>query len=336
MPARTLPRTSLSSALLPALLLLAACPPEGGTPEGATAQPDGSSGSTGSTGTSEDPTTGDAPTSGDDATTGAPEGTSTGAPDGSSSGDATTTDSIPVWCPYDLPGVDIDLERTVQDVAADLGARPCGAADSGHWRVDAGDPAHLALTACADAGCGACDPADTLALDLTIPPAFPGLPPGLDAGECLRLDLEWDKASDDPAACRVSSLVLVRTDGGLAEPVPRFMYHHSGSLPAGDHVGGFTLTGEAAPPGEVQCPCDGDCCELQPGSLPVAFTAAREGLGEVGLLPLEPGLSLPAFEIQPIEGDTLAAAVHLVRSTVPSACDVPSQHEWLLRVVTLP
>lgn len=334
MPACTLPRPLSSPAPLAALLLLlSACPPDDGAPGGASAQPDESAASTGNSGAT-DPTTGDD----DDVSTGEPAGGSTSGPVTSDSDilPGTVGDPTPPACPYDLPGVDVALDRSAQGAHTDLGARPCGDSSSAHLVVTAAGATHLALSACSSATCGDCDPADSLALDLTIPAAFPGLPPELAPGVCLRLDLAWNKPADDPATCRVSALALVRMEAGQAEPVPRFLYHHSGSLPASDPVGPFTLTGDPAAPGEVTCPCDGDCCELQPGSLPVRFTAGLAGKGEVGLFPLEPGSSVPAFEIEPIEGDTLAASVHLVRSTVPSACDAPAQHEWLLRLVALP
>lgn len=317
-----------------AITLLAACVPEVAPDPGAlTAAPE--PGSTGSTGDGE----GESPTTGP--LVGPPEDASTGTtgdePGASDSTDPTATgtdgEPTPAECPYDPPDVAVTLGRTTAGVFADLSTRPCGAAeDLPALAVVAAADDHLELAVCADAACGACDPADVLALDLAIPRPFAGLPKQLAPGACLRLVAAWDRPGDgEPAACGVSSLALVRRDGGVEEPVPRFMYRHSEALPASDTVGSFTLAGEPAGPGAIACPCDDDCCGEPPGSRRVRFTAAREQWA-VEVPPIHPGDEVPAFALGTLEGDDLMATVGLVAAVVPAACAAPARFEWILRL----
>lgn len=317
-------------------ILLVGCTPEGAPDPGAlSAAPDPEpAGTTAETdGGGEAPTTG-APTGGPDLTTvGSTGDVEPGASDSSEGGTMGEGGPSLGGCPDEPTGVEVKLARTVQGLTTDLSTRECGAAlDLPALAVLAASPGHLELSVCADAACGACDPADTLALDLTIPAPFPGLPAQLDPGDCLRLAARWDEPADgDPAACGASSLAVVRRAGGVEEPVPRFLYRHGAALPATDEVGTFSFTGASAGPGTLACACDGDCCLEPPGTRRVRFTAAREQW-EVEVPPIDPGDIVPAFALGVVEGDDLLATIALVNALVPSACAAPPRYEWILHV----
>ncbi len=328
-----MPASTLLRSLPTVLLLLAACPPTTDDQVGGSAQPDSSSsGSTSGddpsetdTGTTDAPTTG-AGTTGVSSSTGEP-GSSTG--DGSSS---TGEHALPAWCPYDLAGVAVGLTASKDGLSTELDAQTCGAEKAASFLVAASSATELELAVCASQPCGECDVDEKLAVSLKLPPGVSGLPPQLAPGTCVQVEARWDKPTDEPGLCGVSRLATTLIVAGQQEPIPRFLYRHAGALPASDTHGTFAFTGEAAPPGAFPCPCEGDCCAQQPGSLPVAFTA-KFGQGEVGLLPLEPPDTTPAFIVETVEGDELTASVTLIRSTIPSVCDAPGQHEWILRLV---
>lgn len=329
-----MPASTLLRFFPTALLLLAACPPSIDDQVGGSAQPDGSSGGSSSGGDPSETDTGttDTPTTGAD-TTGV-ESTSTGEP-GSSTGDGSSSTGehvLPAWCPYDLAGVTVGLTASKDGASIELDAQACGAEEMATFFVAGSSATELELMVCAAPLCGECDADEKLVVSLELPPGVPGLPPQLAPGVCLEVDARWDKPTDEPGLCGVSRLATTLITAGQPEPIPRFLYRHAGALPASDAQGTFAFTGEAAPPGAFPCPCEGDCCEQQPGSLPVAFTA-KFGQGEVGLLPLEPPDTTPAFLVETVEGDELTASVTLIRSTIPSACDAPGQHEWILRLV---
>ncbi len=316
-----------------ALLLLAGCPPEVSPDPGAlSAAPATDTG---------DETDGDATGGTETPTTGAPEPTTGGSTaadepdpsDSSAGGSGGGTGPSLGACPFDPPGLDVAVARTVQGLTTDLSTRPCGAAeDLAGMSVIAAGPDHLELARCADGACGGCDPDDVYTLDLTVPAPFPGLPPQLTPGACLRLAARWDDASGgDPAVCEVSSLALVRRAGGTDEPVPRYMLHRGAALPATDAVGEFSLTGALAGPGAVACPCDADCCLEPPGSRRVRFTAARDKW-QVEVPPIDPGDVVPMFALAVPDDDDLFGTIALVDAHIPSACDAPARYEWILHV----
>ncbi|MFY0532910.1 hypothetical protein [Nannocystis pusilla] len=187
-------------------------------------------------------------------TTGAEEPTSTATSENSTTGqdpsdsttaaDASTGEPDFGHCPYAPDGVDVTLTRVEQGLATDLSARDCGTVEqlSGLQVIAAGVD-HLAVSACADASCGACDPAVTLDLALALPDGLVGLPAQLAAGDCLQLDVEWSRPGADPAQCEVGGLAVVGLRRGHPEPVPKFMYRFTGAVPHTDPVGPFALTG---------------------------------------------------------------------------------------------
>jgi hypothetical protein len=331
MPRPPLHAPPLPGAPLAVVLAVVACvPKDPPDPGAATAVPDGSTGADGSTtdlpDDPTDPTTGDLP---DDPTTGAAE--TTGEPDPSDSGESTGEPSLSE-CPYAPPGVLLALTRIVGEAPQDMSLKTCGTtAAYDHFTVLAAGPKKLELAACADPECGDCDPTDRLLLALSIPDPLPGLPPDPGPGACVRLSATWQRPTAEPAVCDLSAIALLRSDGGLPEPVPRFMYRHSETLPATDEYAPFALTAELAGPGDVTCPCDADCCDEPPGDRRVQFTA-KLGNSEIGVPPLLPGDIVPAFAYGTPEGDDLFGDLALVRAYVPGACDEPAHYEWLMRV----
>lgn len=331
MPRTPLHAPPLSGALVAVLAVVACVPKTPQGPDAATAATDdGSTSGAGSTSQAPDEptaaTTGDPP---DDTTAGAPE--TTAEPGTSDSGDTTGGPSL-TECPYAPPGVAVALARSLEDVPEDLSVRPCGTADAfAHRAVFAVAPDKLVLSACDDFQCGACDESDLLTLELDVPAPLPGLPIDPGPGDCAGLVATWDRPTDDPALCTISSLAVLRNSGGGPEPVPRFMYRHSGSLPATDVVGPFALTGADAGPGAQTCPCDADCCTEPPGARRVQFTA-KLGMAEIEVPAIDPGDVVPAFAFGTPEGDDLFGELALVRALVPAACGAPAQHEWILRV----
>lgn len=334
-PLRLLPR--VTAALVP--LLLAACPkPEPPGPEALTADLDDteSMGTSDPGGATLSPTTGASPSDTDDGTTaGTAEttGGTTGQDPSSSSGDTTgTTDPNFGQCPYEPPGVEAALERVDQGVPSDLSARPCGTAeDFAALAVIAADAGHLEASVCADATCGACDPAHTLTLSLTLPEPFEGLPAQLGPGDCVQLAAAWDRPGPAPDTCTLSSLALVRNSDGAPEPLPTFLYRYTETLPVTDVLGPFALTGALVGPGAITCPCQDDCCLDPPGSRRLRFIA-QLWKAVIEVPPIESGDVVPAFAFATPEGDELLGTLALVRAYAPGTCDAPARHEWTLRV----
>jgi hypothetical protein len=309
-------------------LALACVPKDPYDPGPATAAPDDSTGAGSTTDAPDDPTA--ATTYPDDPTTGGGDPGTTGEPGTSDSGDSTGPGVAE--CAFTPPGVQLALTRILQGDPEDMSIQSCGhTSPDTHYTVVATDPEKLELAACADPGCGACDDADRLVLALSIPDPLPGLPPDPVPGECVRLTASWERPLDDADLCTISALALLRTDGGVPEPVPRFMYRHTETLPATDSHGPFALTGAPSGPGDLTCPCDADCCDEPPGSRRLQFTATL-GKAEIEVPPMLPGDVYPAFAFGTPEGDDLFGELALVRAFVPAACDEPAQYEWLLRV----
>ncbi|MDC0674935.1 hypothetical protein [Nannocystis radixulma] len=280
------------------------------------------------------PTTGTAPTD-----TG-PSSTSTGldSTSGQVSSDSTDTGSDtgttePEFghCPYAPGGVDVALSRLQQGVPTDLTARDCGAAEQFSGQVISNAPDQLELAVCADATCGACDPADALTLSLALPDAVVGLPAQLAAGDCLQLGVDWNRAGADPQMCTPSGVSLVGLREGQPEPVPKFIYRYTETLPRNDVLGPFELVGILHGPGELSCPCDGDCCAEQPGARRLRFIAKLWN-AEIESAPVDPGTTVPLFAFGTPEGSDLYGDISLVRAVVPSECAAPARHEWLLSV----
>ncbi|MCY0994317.1 hypothetical protein OV203_44740 [Nannocystis sp. ILAH1] len=267
-----------------------------------------------STATSENSTPGQDPS---DSTTAAD--TSTGEPDFG-------------HCPYAPDGVDVTLTRVEQGLATDLSARECGTVEqlSGLQVIAAGVD-HLEVSVCADATCGACDPAVTLDLALALPDGLVGLPAQLAAGDCLQLDVEWSRAGADPAQCEVGGLAVVGLRRGHPEPVPKFMYRFTGAVPHTDPVGPFALTGIPHGPGAIACPCAGDCCLEPPGARRLRFIAALWN-AEIESPPVDPGATIPLFLFGTPEGDDLYGDLSLARADVPGDCGAQPRYEWLLSV----
>src|SRR5690606_24548172 len=115
-----------------------------------------------------------------------------------------------------------------------------------------------------------------------------GVPEHLAAGDCVQLDLEWSRPSDDPEACALSGITLARVHNGQPAPLPALLYRYTESLPHTDVHGPFSLTGELHGPGAITCPCDGDCCDENPGSRRLRFLAALYG-AEIEAPPVDPG-----------------------------------------------
>jgi hypothetical protein len=218
------PRHLVSLAALASVL--AACPkpddPELDDGSGAPDDPD-------TTGTSApNDTAGVLPTTGDpgdseptSTTTGENSTSGQGPSDSTSEADTGTTEPDFGQCPYEPGGVEITLARVEKGVTTDLGARECGALEQfTGLQVIAAAGDHLEAAVCADATCGACEPAATLALALALPDGLVGLPAQLAAGDCLRLDVEWSRAGADPQQCAVGGLAVVGLRGGQPEPVP--------------------------------------------------------------------------------------------------------------------
>lgn len=338
------PRYRARLAVLAPLLLVACPKPEPPGLEHATdastdtelpgtTEPDDSATATPTTGAlpgdTDPPTTSDTTT---DPTSGTTTGT-TGHDLSTSTGEQSTT-TAPHFddCPLDPPGVVVGLTRVDADIPTDLGVRPCGAVEEfAALSVISADPDHLEATLCAEPTCGACDPASALTLSITVPEPFEGLPDPLESGDCVRLTAAWDHAGEQPGACTISSLILAHNHGGQPEPLPRFLYRHTASLPATDLAGPFSLTGELVGPGALTCPCDGDCCDDPPGTRRLRFLAALH-MAEIEVPVVDPGTVVPAFVFGTPEGDELFGDLALVRSHVPVACDEPAEHEWILRV----
>lgn len=330
-----LPRHRARLAVLAPLLLVACPKPEPPDLDGATAADTETPGTLEpEPGATVSPTTGAPSTdTGDEPTTGVTTG-STGHDLSTSSGDDTggTTDPNFGQCPPDAPGVLVGLARSEQDVVTDLDVRPCGTSEQfpALAVIAAGDD-HLEAAVCADPQCGACDPADTLTLSLTVPGPFAGLPEQLGAGDCIDLAAAWAHTSEAPGECTISSLVLVRSHDGQPDPLPTFLYRYTETLPAGDSAGPFSLTADLAGPGPLTCPCDGDCCLDTPGTRRLRFTAKLDK-AEIEVPSVDPGAVVPAFAFGTPEGDDLLGSLALVRSHVPATCGEPARHEWLLRV----
>lgn len=253
-------------------------------------------------------------------------------PDSTTSTTTASTGGGPDDCPYEPAGVDATLVRVEHDVPADLSARPCASEHlfAGLQVISAVD-GDLVASVCTDATCGACDPADTLTLSLTLPDGFAGVPGHLAADECVQLDLEWSRPGEDPDSCALSGIALTGLHDGTPGPVPTFLYRYTESLPHTDVHGPFALTGQLHGPGAITCPCDGDCCDEQPGSRRLRFTASLFG-GEIGAPPVEPGATVPLFAFGDPEGGDLFGDISLVRAHVSADCSAPARHEWLLRV----
>lgn len=325
-----MPRTPLHAPpLLGAAVALAlACVPKHPyDPGSATAAPDDSTGADATTGVPDDPTTTGAP---DDPTTTGGDPDTPGEPGTSDSGGGTGPGVAE--CAFTPPGVQLALTRTLDDVSEDMSIQACGhTLPELRYLVVATGPDHLELAACADLECGACDHADRLALTVLVPAPLPGLPPDPAPGECVSLAATWERPHDAPDQCTISALALQRTDAGVPEPVPRFMYRHTETLPATDTLSNFALTAALSGPGDLTCSCDADCCDDPPGTRRLRFTA-KLGKAEIEVPPMHPGDLFPAFAFGTPEGDDLFGELALVSAFVPAACDAPAQYEWLLRV----
>ncbi|MDC0723304.1 hypothetical protein [Nannocystis bainbridge] len=328
-PRHLLPLAALASVLV-------ACP-KPGDPE----QDDGSGapddGTTGTTAPGD--SAGVAPTT--SAGPGDSEPTSAATSDNSTSGqepsdsttgphDSTTEPDLGA-CPDDPGGVEVALVRTEQGLVTDLGARACGTAEPfAGLQVIAAGTDHLELSRCADATCGACDPADVLALALARPDDAVGLPAHLSAGDCLQLEVAWTRAGADPLQCEIGGLAVLGLRRGQPEPVPKFMYRHAAAVPHGDDLGPFGLTAVPHGPGAIACACDGDCCDGPPGDRRLRFIAALWN-AEIESGPVDPGATIPLFAFGTPEGDDLYGDLSLVRARVPSDCGAAG-YEWLLSV----
>lgn len=330
-PVHSTPRHLPPPPALACMIVLLACPgPKAPELADATAAA-GDSDTTGTTApgesASEAPTTGPAPT------TGGP-GSTTGHVSSDSTSDSTGDTTGPGFgqCPYDPPGVEATLVRVEHDVVADLSARPCASEHAfPGLQVIAATGGALEASVCADATCGACDPADTLTLALALPDESAGVPDHLAAGDCVQLDLEWSRPGDDPGTCALSGVTLARVHGGKPAPIPTLLYRYTESLPRTDVHGPFSLTGELHGPGAITCPCDGDCCDEQPGSRRLRFLAALYD-AEIEAPPVDPGLTVSLFAFGDPEGGDLYGDLSLVRAHVSADCAAPPRHEWLLRV----
>ncbi|WP_096332130.1 hypothetical protein [Nannocystis exedens] len=326
-PRNLLPLAALAS-------VLAACPkpddPEQDDGSGAPGDSDttGASAPGDSAGVLPTTSTGSEPTS-----TATSENSTTGQGPSDSTGAADTGTGEPDFghCPYAPEGVDVTLVRVEQGLATDLGARECGAAEQfAGLQVIAAEVDHLEASVCADATCGACDPAATLTLALALPDGLVGLPPQLGAGDCLQLGVEWSRPGADPEQCAVGGLAVVGLRRGQPEPVPKFMYRFTGAVPHTDPVGPFALTGAPHGPGAITCPCAGDCCREPPGARRLRFIAALWN-AEIESPPVDPGATIPLFAFGTPEGDDLYGDLSLARADVPGDCDAP-RYEWLLSV----
>ncbi|WAS90324.1 hypothetical protein [Nannocystis punicea] len=317
--------------------VLAACPkpddPELDDGSGAPDDPD----TTGTSAPSD--TAGVLPTTGEPGDS-EPTSTSTGEnstsgqvpPDSTSEADTGTTEPDFGHCPYEPDGVEITLARTDQGVTTDLSARECGALEQlVGLQVIAAAGDLLEVSVCADATCGACEPAATLELALALPDGLVGLPAQLAAGDCLQLDVEWSRAGADPQQCAVGGLTVVGLRGGQPEPVPKFMYRYTEAVPHGDEAGPFALTGVPHGPGAIACPCAGDCCDEPPGARRLRFIAALWN-AEIESPPVDPGATIPLFAFGTPEGDDLYGDLSLARAHVPGDCAAPARYEWLLSV----
>lgn len=343
-PAHLLRPRARLAALAP--LLLVACPkPEppdleqatdaatATEPPGTTETGDGATATTGALpGDTDEPTTGGTTTGG--AATGDPTDPTTGTtgPDlSTSTGDQTSTGPHFGDCPLAPSAVALGLTRNDADIVTDLGSRPCGVVEEfPALSVLTADDGQLEAILCAEPACGACAPTTTLTLSLTVPEPFEGLPAQIESGDCVRLAAAWDRPGEAPGACTLSSLVLTRFDGQL-EPVPRFLYRHTTSLPATDVAGPFALTGELVGPGALTCPCDGNCCSDAPGTRRLRFLA-KLNIAEIEVPVVDPGTVVPAFAVGTPAGDELLGELALLRAHVPAACDELPEHEWILRV----
>lgn len=325
MPRTAPPRPGAAVALA---LVLACVPKDPYDPGPATVAPDDSTGADATTDLPDDPTAATTGNPDTPTTTGADPGT-TGEPGTSDSGDSTGPGLVE--CAVTPPGVQLALTRILQGDPEDMSIQTCGhTAPAAAYTVVATAPEQLELAACAELECGACDDADRLVLTLSLPDPLPGLPPDPAPGDCVRLSAAWERPLDGDQ-CTISALALLRTDGGVPEPVPRYMYRHSETLPASDTYGMFALTGALSGPGDLTCPCDADCCDDPPGTRRLRFTA-QLGKAEIEVPPMLPGDVFPAFAYGTPEGDDLFGEVALARAFVPAACDAPAQYEWLLRV----
>lgn len=264
---------------------------------------------------------------------GEPGDSSTG--DGSS-GDTTEGTQFPT-CAFNPSGVDIAVSLGKDGATLDETLRPCGVAET--WspmRSDGFDGLAHHFQRCADDLCAACDPMDRLELGMAVPDPFSGPAAALAAGSCARVQVTWGRAvPGDDMLCRPSMVALVELRDGALEPVPAVLYRYTEGLPTSDTVGDFQLAAAPAGPGEVECPCEGDCCLEQPGSRKIDFTIALAG--DATVIPtLESETSLEDIELVAVEGKPETGELALVRAHFPSACAAPAQFEWLFGRSTAP
>ena len=284
---------------------------------------------------SDESSSGDAPTT--SGTSSSDGGTSTGEPPGETSTTTTTTGDEPSssgttefslpQCPYEPSGGHMTLVTRDGGPPTDLSMQPCGTETLFDRLKLTAFESSLSLIACGDSQCGDCDPKQQVELGLGLPDPFTLLGGDVQEGACFEIGVRWERASDDPALCTASRVVLRRIEGGAPKPVPSLIYRVAGTLEVTDQIGDFALTAALAGIGPIHCPCagEGDCCREPPGSRLLQFTVDVGG---------------EQFVSDPLEGeqeqnmpfgvDNLAK-IALIRGHVPSECGAPGAFEWVFR-----
>lgn len=317
------------SLILGAALLTSACflptpPVEDATTAAASSSSDESSGGAAPT------TSGTASSSDVGASTGEPPGetsssssTTTG-DEPSSSG--TTEFSLP-QCPYEPAGGHVTLVTRDGGPATDLTLQPCGTETTFDRLELTSFESSLKMIACGDSQCGDCDPEQQVELGLGLPDPFTLLGGDVTEEGCFEVGVRWERASDDPALCIASRVVLRRIEGGAPKPVPSLIYRVAGVLETTDQIGDFALTAAIAGVGPIHCPCagEGDCCREPPGSRLLQFTVDVGGEQFVS----DP-LAGEQEQNMPFGVDNLAK-IALIRGHVPSECGAPGAFEWVFR-----